>query len=325
MILVEDIFMTKEIVLIIVGIVIVIVSFIISEKEEKKKLGSDDLKDELKTEILEAIKSEQKNIQNDKENFLEDKQIDILDKIEDEMSRLSNEKIMSFSEYGEQILGKIEQNHQEVVFLYDMLNQKESEMKEFIKKIDSSKIKLEEMLIAVKEEEKDWSMWTKEKDETMQELARKEIALQKVVVEEKKLTEVKENVKPETKKSRQKKRKRGKASGNLSGKRKEEIDGIRQFEEIKLEDGMEKVENQTNNADKEGKDIAADTGGGIIFEENEGDNSFSSETEEEKANSNESVLDLHMQGMSIMEIAKVLGRGQGEVKLIIDLYQGEKK
>ena len=46
--------------------------------------------------------------------------------------------------------------------------------------------------------------------------------------------------------------------------------------------------------------------------------------EDEERNSNEAVLDLYAQGMSVVEIAKILGRGQGEIKLIIDLYQGRK-
>ena len=59
---------------------------------------------------------------------------------------------MAVSEFSDQILEKIEQNHKEVVFLYDMLNEKENEMKEFVQEIDKSKIVLEEL--AEKELEK---------------------------------------------------------------------------------------------------------------------------------------------------------------------------
>ena len=34
----------------------------------------------------------------------------------------------------------------------------------------------------------------------------------------------------------------------------------------------------------------------------------------------EEVLKLHTQGKSVLEISKTMGMGQGEVKLIVDLY-----
>ena len=37
-------------------------------------------------------------------------------------------------------------------------------------------------------------------------------------------------------------------------------------------------------------------------------------------NRNDEIIALHKSGKSIMEISKLLGMGQGEVKLIIDLY-----
>ena len=39
-------------------------------------------------------------------------------------------------------------------------------------------------------------------------------------------------------------------------------------------------------------------------------------------NSNERILELHKAGKSNMAIAKELGLGIGEVKLVIDLYKG---
>ena len=64
-----------------------------------------------------------------------------LAKTEEYLSRLSNEKIMAVSEYSDQILEKINRNHEEVVFLYNMLNNKENELKETLKEINSSQQK----------------------------------------------------------------------------------------------------------------------------------------------------------------------------------------
>jgi DNA-binding NarL/FixJ family response regulator len=42
------------------------------------------------------------------------------------------------------------------------------------------------------------------------------------------------------------------------------------------------------------------------------------------SNNNSQILALYSQGKSIMEISKLLSLGQGEVKLVIDLFKGKK-
>ena len=58
------------------------------------------------------------------------------------------------------------------------------------------------------------------------------------------------------------------------------------------------------------------------------------ETKEDEASSEQQgivedskdiILEMHNQGLSILEIAKHLGLGVGEVKLVVDLYQGVSK
>lgn len=323
--------MTKEIVLIIVGIIIVIVSFMISEKKsvkerEQERLDFEKLKADLKSEITENIKLEQDDLTKKNGTFLENKGTDILDRMEAEMSKLSNEKIMAFTEYGEEILGKIEQNHQEVVFLYDMLNQKESEMKQLIKEIDSSKVSLEEIVVTIKAAEKEWEEWKVEKEEMLQELAGKEIALQKAVAEEKRLTEVKEERMNEGK-DEKKETPILTATDILSAKKEgKSIDYFSEMQQDNNREFGEKKNSVENSRQVVDRGPAANIDGGFSFGEismgNTKEDSFSDGFEKKEKTLNESVLDLYSKGMSVMEIAKVLGRGQGEVKLIIDLYQG---
>ena len=42
------------------------------------------------------------------------------------------------------------------------------------------------------------------------------------------------------------------------------------------------------------------------------------------SNYNTQILTLYSQGRTVMEISKLLGLGQGEVKLVIDLFKGKK-
>ena len=51
---------------------------------------------------------------------------------------------------------------------------------------------------------------------------------------------------------------------------------------------------------------------------------FNAEGTESGGNSNEQILKLHREGKSNMAIAKELGLGIGEVKIVIDLFEGTK-
>ena len=46
------------------------------------------------------------------------------------------------------------------------------------------------------------------------------------------------------------------------------------------------------------------------------------EEQPEQTNHNEKILALYSQGKSYVEIAKELGLGQGEVRLVVGLYKG---
>lgn len=115
-----------EIVLIIIGFVCVCASFFVSRKS-----GGD-------VETWEGAENTASSVWTEKEEqmireriteLIEESQTELVDATEDQMSRLCNEKIMAIDEFSKQLLEKIENNHQEVVFMYNMLNEKEKEMK----------------------------------------------------------------------------------------------------------------------------------------------------------------------------------------------------
>ncbi len=63
---------------------------------------------------------------------------------------------MAVSEYSDQIFDKINRNHEEVIFLYNMLNNKEKEMKEtaISETVSSKKSDVEEKKVPVKAKKK---------------------------------------------------------------------------------------------------------------------------------------------------------------------------
>lgn len=150
---------------------------------------------------------------------------DFIETTNQSLSTLSNEKILALGDYAVTVCDEIEKNHKEVIFLYDRLQEKESELKELL-------LQAERTLIQIEQQEQ---------------------MLPDDYVEQ-------------------------------------EIEELRQEETKTEETSINSVlENETDESD----------------------------------NANEIILQMYKNGMKIMDIAKELGLGIGEVKLVVDLYKGE--
>ncbi len=115
-----------EIALLIVGAVIFIVSFIIPVK---KKEASGEIKEMIEDEVKLKVKTEIEELRSHIDDVV-DEAIDYAqEKTERSLERISNEKIMAVNEYSDTVLEEINKNHKEVMFLYDMLNDKHEDLK----------------------------------------------------------------------------------------------------------------------------------------------------------------------------------------------------
>ena len=228
-----------------------------------------------------------------------------LHRVEEQLAHISNEKIMAVNEFSEQLLEQIEENHKEVVFLYDMLNEKENEMKAFVQEIDKSKVVLEEL--ANKELEKQKMLQHKRIKKELEKQMRQQEQFEKeeeedlkrsgVLLEEPKVADVEKNVpKVETQMSALER------MGNKLEEVPKEEENSEPVKEIQVEEIKEVEEKQPEEVEQQ---------------------NLSEQLE--MTNQNQVILDLYNEGKSIMEIAKLLGKGQGEVKLVIDLFQGARK
>lgn len=113
-----------EIIMILIGLGAVIASFRLSNDNKK----NDGVKAEIDSEqidekIREAVKKTEE---------------EILNKADEKFSQISNDKIMGFNEYSNEIFDKIEKNHEETVFLYNMLTEKEKEIQNLIHSVDTT-------------------------------------------------------------------------------------------------------------------------------------------------------------------------------------------
>lgn len=125
-----------EIIFVIIGILLIVIScFLTRENTSETELT------QFPEEVLEFQKKEaEKLIQ----QILEEKTEDAVVKADDYLSKISNEKIMAVNDFSSQILERIDSNHKEVVFLYEMLNQKEEEIKHIVQKFESEKQQMQD-------------------------------------------------------------------------------------------------------------------------------------------------------------------------------------
>ena len=121
-----------EVILLIVGIVIFIGSFLLpAGRSDAGRIDTDAAKQEIHGLIEEEMKTVRAQVQDKVEETSED----ALEKAERSLERLTNEKIMAVSEYSDTVLQEIHKNHEEAMFLYDMLNSKHANIKDTVSKM----------------------------------------------------------------------------------------------------------------------------------------------------------------------------------------------
>ena len=130
-----------EILLLIVGAGLFVVSFLVPEKEEKV---SKETRMMAREEIRDLVSKEMENIRGHVDDVVEESMTYAMEKTERSLERLSNEKIMAVNEYSELVLKEINKNHDEVMFLYDMLNDKHSNLKNTVNEATKAAKEVEE-------------------------------------------------------------------------------------------------------------------------------------------------------------------------------------
>lgn len=263
--------------LVVIGFIIVTISYFVSEKIEQGQNLAGSLEQSAQIHEIWSEKDEAQ-VRSQVETVISQTMDEMIDHADEELSKISNEKIMAMDEFSNQLLEKIEANHKEVVFLYNMLNTKQDEIKNMITEADLSKTALEDFI--------------RLSNEKTREAYTGIDLLQQVAKDGKEKT-----------------------YEGLEKKEKEAISEILNEKELPLEksgeESMNKEKTEEPSINEEDKSEIEET-----------EMKESELKEENKTDLKESVLNLYREGKSILEISKLLNVGQGEVKLIIDLYQG---
>jgi len=246
-----------EILLIFAGIAICIISFRIPAKREEQL---EETKELAKAEIRELVTEQLSHVQETVEGTVDETITYAVEKTERFMERMSNEKIMAINEYSDTVMEDIHKSHTEVMFLYDMLNEKHENIK-------NTAVEVNKAMKAAKSVRVE--NVSKENEEVSFSLP------SKVTHDVQKETVNKEEVQPEAVKQS--------AIERLNSMAKD-------TEKRNVEQPMPEVELSFANMGME--------------------------------NNNEEILRLHREGKSNVTIAQELGLGVGEVKLVIDLFEG---
>ncbi|HKM05152.1 MAG TPA: DUF6115 domain-containing protein [Lachnospiraceae bacterium] len=270
---------TLEIVLLVIGIGAFIASFIIPEKishlkEDELQFGKDKIK--------ELVENEINSVKNRVEEVADETINDGLEKTQRSLERISNEKIMVINEYSEIVIKEINKSHEEVMFLYDMLNDKQKNIKNTVHEV-------EQTAKAVKQSanEAKLTMESIKNCGFQGNIPSNDVDLLITTTEDEFKPIAIERVTTKIKKT-QSKTKAVEAKGNE--------------EELK----------KSSASSRKKSDASQLSAVDIQFTPANG----------QDKNNNEKILELHKCGKTNMSIAKELNLGVGEVKLVIDLFEG---
>lgn len=256
-----------EIVLILLGIIVFVLSFLLpagkkNDINDSAKINEETIKNMVEKEV-EGARSQIGDIVDETITYA-------MEKTERSMERITNEKIMAVNEYSDTVLEEINKNHKEVVFMYDMLNDKHENLKTTVSEAVKAAAEVKQ---TVKDVEENFVPISPERVEVIYEPP----------VEEK-TDQTRQEEKPQKPESAKKSTRKPRAAktANKETVNKEAAKG--EVPEVQM-----------------ALNAAGETSG---------------------RNSNERILELHKAGKSNMAIAKELGLGIGEVKLVIDLFEG---
>ena len=271
-----------ELILLIFGGIVFTVSFFLPSGGKKEKDGISKADEE---EIKEIIGREVEEAKTQISDIVDETITYSMEKTERSMERLTNEKIMAVNEYSDTVLEQINKNHKEAVFLYDMLNDKHENLQSTV----SEAVKTAS---EVKQTVKDAEVTAREAKEQAVEIKeqipapvpeKEFVPIQAPRVE---VTDGSATAEIEKEPEKPKRKTTRKVKPEASASKEEAVDP-----------------EKTEKASKVDLSMAAPgkTGG---------------------RNSNERILELHKAGKANMAIGKELGLGIGEVKLVIDLFEG---
>ena len=118
-----------EIALLIAGALIFLLSFLIPVRQEE---SGEDIRELVDAEVKKRVEQEVDALRGHVDDVVDEAVEYAQEKTQRSLERITNEKIMAVNEYSDTVLEEINKNHKEVMFLYDMLNDKQEGLQETV-------------------------------------------------------------------------------------------------------------------------------------------------------------------------------------------------
>lgn len=284
-----------EVVLLLCGIICVAVSFIMGDSQ-KKNTDDKDYDANLTEEQKEDIRRQVTDI-------IDEEMLNASEKTEVSLDKISNTKILEMNEYADNILGEINRNHNEAVFLYDMLNDKAKEVKSTVKDVNVTKKQVEkiqaEVTSAAANPEDDNAYADKSGDKSQRRSEHEFRSMTPEIVREIDMP----------------------VTSEYDDSQENDLYGTGGAD---INDGMDMVSPQELMAVSQmlGQDIQQNIQQNIQTVSAQDNGMHDNGTH--GLNRNDEILSMYESGMDSRQIAKELNLGIGEVRLVIDLYKSTK-
>lgn len=307
-----------EIVLIISGLFFFTLSFFVTEKlsdsdiEYIKKLSE--------KEVNAILQKELENASDKIQSKIDEKTEDAILKIETETDKDTDNKLLSIGEYGDTVIKNFNENsektlesvnksHDQITFIYSMLSDKEKKIDKLSKKLEYEEDYLRALKTSVEEKAEELKKLNIEV--TSGDVEKAKPINRKNENEDSSYDDEDSNSAVVKYRASKNSRKNAGAEENINAD-----DSINAKENIDAGEGIEADEN-INSDETRISDIADLK---VAFEKEISDEKSESENNSGETSINDKVIALYKQGYSEVEIAKSLGKGVGEVKLILGLF-----
>ncbi|ADL34131.1 hypothetical protein bpr_I1393 [Butyrivibrio proteoclasticus B316] len=312
-----------EVILIVAGFAAIILGYLLpagKEMDEEDKML-------MEREIRELVRREVEDQKETIENMVDDTVDNSLDRTERAMERISNEKLSAINEYSDTVINDIHKNHDEVMFMYDMLNDKHknltSVVSEVTKKTDEAKQAVKDAEATVRDAEAT-AREAKVATSNLNSITSKKENVRAILLDEdedrlsgiripynEKKDSITVHVKPEEPEPEN--------SGYVSEENIQELKDI--AAEVITKDqasGLHVIGNKGEQASAKVVPIAEARAANP-------DRNMMELTANDPISQNRRIIEMHKAGKSNMVIARELGLGIGEVKLVIDLSNKHRK
>ncbi len=331
-----DMISITEIVLIVAGFAAIILGYLLPASRELEE----DEKMLMEKEIRKLVKREVEDQKETIENMVDDTVDNSLGRTERAMERISNEKLSAIGEYSDTVINDIHKNHDEVMFMYDMLNDKHKNLTNVVSEVTKKTDEVKKVALDAEASAKE----AKEKVESLKNIQDsvsssnnvRAILLdeendlpsgiripykEKIVVPAKE--PVPQNPAPTPSVSIKP------VNSGLEDNRIKEINELgainAQIISRSQASGLHVIGNTQKEPVNPREEVSAKVVSISEVKASNPDKTMREFTVNDPVSQNEQIIEMHRAGKSNMVIARELGLGIGEVKLVIDLSNKHRK